>query len=78
MEKLVADEMARPRTAVAIATLFAFMAIFVAAVGVYAVFLYETTHRARELAVHSAVGATRDARRAGNIAASTTSLLGSE
>jgi putative ABC transport system permease protein len=58
MEKLVRDETARPRTAVAIATLFAFIAIIVAAIGVYGVFSYESIHRARELAVHSAIGAS--------------------
>lgn len=58
MDKLMSAEIARPRTAVAIATLFALLAIVVAAIGVYAVFSYEMTHRARELAVHAAVGAS--------------------
>jgi putative ABC transport system permease protein len=58
MEKMLADETARQRTAVAIATLFAFIAIIVAAIGVYGVVSYEIVHRARELAVHSALGAS--------------------
>jgi putative ABC transport system permease protein len=58
MEKMVAAETARQRTAVAVATLFAFIAIFVAAIGVYGVVSYEIVHRARELAVHSALGAS--------------------
>ena len=58
MEKMVADETARQRTAVAIATLFAFIAITVAAIGVYGVVSYDVVHRARELAVRSALGAS--------------------
>jgi predicted permease len=58
MEQLLAQETARPRTAVAVAMLFALIAVFVAAVGVYGVFSYDVSARARELAVHSAVGAT--------------------
>ena len=58
MESAAASELSRPRTAVAIAALFALAAIFVAAIGVYGVVSYEVTHRARELAVHAAVGAS--------------------
>jgi ABC-type antimicrobial peptide transport system permease subunit len=58
MEELVANEIARPRTAAAVAMLFTTMAILVAAIGVYAVFAYDLAHRSRELAVRSAVGAT--------------------
>ncbi len=58
MERLVANELSRPRTAVAIAALFALTAIFVAAIGVYGVVSYDVTHRARELAVHAAIGAS--------------------
>ena len=58
MEKMVADETARQRTAVAIATLFALIAIVVSAIGVYGVVSYEVVHRARELAVRSALGAS--------------------
>lgn len=58
MEQLTSAEVARQRTAVIIATVFAFMAIFVAAVGVYAVPSYEVANRTRELAVRAAVGAS--------------------
>ncbi len=58
MEAMVNREIARPQTAVAVALVFALIAIAVAAVGVYAVFAYDIAHRARELAVRAAVGAT--------------------
>ena len=58
MEQLTSAEIARQRTAVIIATAFAFMAIFVAAVGVYAVSSYEVANRTRELAVRAAIGAS--------------------
>ena len=58
MAKLLAEETRRQRTAVAIAVLFSLIAIVVAALGVYAAFSYEITQRARELAVHAAIGAT--------------------
>jgi putative ABC transport system permease protein len=58
MESAAANELSRPRTAAAIAALFALAAIFVAAIGVYGVVSYEVTQRARELAVHAAVGAS--------------------
>jgi putative ABC transport system permease protein len=58
MEQLLAQETARPRAAVAVATLFAIIAVFVAAVGVYGVFSYDVSTRSREFAVHSAIGAT--------------------
>ncbi len=58
MAQLLADGMARPRTAMLVATLFASLAIVVAAIGVFAVFAYEVTHRGRELAIRSAVGAS--------------------
>jgi putative ABC transport system permease protein len=58
MEQLVAKEVVRPRTAVAVAIIFTAMAILVAAIGVYAVFAYDLTHRGRELAVRAALGAS--------------------
>ena len=58
IEQLASAEIARQRTAVIIATAFAFMAIFVAAVGVYAVSSYEVTNRTRDLAVRAAIGAS--------------------
>ena len=58
MEALMSREIARPQTAVAVALVFALIAIVVAAVGVYAVFAYDIADRGRELAVRAAVGAT--------------------
>ena len=58
MEELLARELSRPRTALAVTTLFALMAIVLAAVGVYGVLSYEMTERRHELAVRSAVGAS--------------------
>ena len=58
MDQLMADEIARPRAAMAIGTLFALLAVIVAGIGVYAVFSFEITHRRRELAIHAAVGAS--------------------
>ena len=58
MDRLLANEVARPRTAVAVAMIFTAMAIVVAAIGVYAVFAYDLMHRGRELAVRAALGAS--------------------
>jgi putative ABC transport system permease protein len=58
MQQATAEEIARPRAAMAVAALFALTAIFIAAAGVYGVFSYDITQRTRELAIHSAVGAS--------------------
>ena len=58
MESLLNREMARPSTAVVVALILAFIAVGVAAVGVYAVFAYEIANCSRELAVRTAVGAS--------------------
>jgi ABC-type antimicrobial peptide transport system permease subunit len=58
MEELMADEIARPRAAVAIGSLFALVAVVLAGIGVYAVLSFEIGRRHRELAVHAAVGAS--------------------
>jgi len=58
VDTLAAREVARPVAAVTIAILFALAAIVVTITGVYGVFSYDVALRGRDLAVHSAIGAS--------------------
>jgi putative ABC transport system permease protein len=58
LEALLARELSRPRTALAVTTVFTLLAIVLAAVGVFGVLSYEMTERRHELAIRSVVGAS--------------------
>jgi ABC-type antimicrobial peptide transport system permease subunit len=55
---LLAREVSRPRAALTVTSVFAFVAIVLAAVGTFGVMSYEVRQRRRELAVRSAISAT--------------------
>jgi predicted permease len=58
MEERVAEQLARPRLYSAIMTVFAALALSIAAVGLFGVLSFSVAQRSRELAVRSALGAS--------------------
>lgn len=78
---LLSRELARPRAALAVAGLFAVLAMGLAAIGIYAVLSYEVRQRRQELAIRAAVGATphrlmKDVLRRGLVVAITGTAIG--